>query len=86
MEWRIGQLKHSFHVLHGEIRLIPPLKVCKVVEICALLHSICKGRNIQLPKDCEDEDVEVYDGGEGAAFMNAVSAVLGGQTPEGRHY
>jgi len=59
VERGIGQLKRRFHVLHGEIRLEPPLKVCKIIEVCALLHNICKERNIHGPVDDGD-----YDDGE----------------------
>ena len=50
MERGIGQLKRRFHVLHGEIRLTPA-KTCQVIVACAILHNICKRRNIQLPDD-----------------------------------
>lgn len=44
----IGQWKQRFHVLHSEIRVSPPAKICKIIFVCALLHNICKDRNIQL--------------------------------------
>ncbi|KAK3873579.1 hypothetical protein Pcinc_021422 [Petrolisthes cinctipes] len=49
VERGIGQLKRRFHVLHGEIRVSPPAKVCMVIEVCAMLHNICKDRNIGIP-------------------------------------
>ncbi|XP_067686105.1 putative nuclease HARBI1 [Haliotis asinina] len=48
VERGIGQLKRRFHVLHGEVRLSPQ-KTCKVITSCAVLHNICKMRNIPLP-------------------------------------
>ena len=56
VERGIGQLKRRFRVLHEEIRLDPPLKVCKVVEVCAMLHNICKDRNINLPPEEAPQD------------------------------
>lgn len=55
MERGIGQWKRRFHVLHSEIRVTPPAKVCKLVFVCAVLHNICKERNIQLLLE-EDEE------------------------------
>ncbi|KAK4293628.1 hypothetical protein Pmani_033690 [Petrolisthes manimaculis] len=54
VERGIGQWKRRFHVLHSEIRLTPAAKVCKISFVCAILHNICKDRNIQLL--LEDED------------------------------
>ncbi|XP_071110025.1 putative nuclease HARBI1 [Haliotis cracherodii] len=48
VERGIGQLKRRFHVLHGEIRL-SPIKACKIITCCGILHNICKIRNIPLP-------------------------------------
>ncbi|KAK3881433.1 hypothetical protein Pcinc_014089 [Petrolisthes cinctipes] len=48
VERGIGQWKRRFHVLHSEIRLTPTAKVCKIIFVCAVLHNICKDRNIQL--------------------------------------
>lgn len=48
MERGIGQWKRRFHVLHSEIRVIPPAKVSKIIFVCAMLHNICKDRNIQI--------------------------------------
>ncbi|XP_050734738.1 putative nuclease HARBI1 [Eriocheir sinensis] len=53
VERGIGQLKRRFHVLHGEVRLRPPLKVCKIIHVCGMLHNICKDRNLPLPLDDE---------------------------------
>ncbi|XP_046370447.2 putative nuclease HARBI1 isoform X1 [Haliotis rufescens] len=55
VERGIGQLKRRFHVLHSEVRL-NPVKVCKVVIVCAILHNICKQRNILLPGGAGDDD------------------------------
>jgi len=54
---RIGQLKRPFHVLHGEVRLRPE-KVSKVIIACAILHNICKVRQIAEPLEDGDEDVD----------------------------
>lgn len=66
MERGIGQLKRRFHVLHGEVRLRPE-KVSKVIIACAILHNICKVRQIAEPledgDEHEDEDND-EDGGE----------------------
>lgn len=48
VERGIGQWKLRFHVLHSEIRVTPPGKVCKIIFVCAMLHNICKDRNIQI--------------------------------------
>ncbi|KAK3859062.1 hypothetical protein Pcinc_034785 [Petrolisthes cinctipes] len=53
----IGQLKRRFHVLHGEVRLSPE-KTCKIIHVCGMLHNICKARNIPLPPDEEEDDVD----------------------------
>lgn len=58
----IGQLKRRFHVLHGEVRLTPA-KVCQVITACAILHNICKARQISEPpenghNDDEEDDEE----------------------------
>lgn len=49
VERGIGQWKRRFHVLHGEIRFTPPAKVCQVIEVCAMLHNICKEGNTAIP-------------------------------------
>lgn len=41
-------------MLHSEVRLTP-LKTCKVILACALLHNICKFRNIDLPDEASAE-------------------------------
>ncbi|XP_048852793.1 putative nuclease HARBI1 isoform X2 [Brienomyrus brachyistius] len=73
VERGIGQLKRRFHVLHGEVRL-SPAKVCKVITACAVLHNICKVRQIPEPLesshgnsdegDCNeyDEDIQFTQG------------------------
>ena len=58
VERGIGQLKRRFHVLHGEIRVTPPAKVCQIIEVCAMLHNICKERNIQMPAE---EDINMLE-------------------------
>lgn len=49
MERGIGQLKRRFHVLHSEVRISPPVKICKMIHVCGMLHNICKERNIHIP-------------------------------------
>lgn len=60
VERGIGQLKRRFHVLHGEVRLAPE-KTCKMINVCAVLHNICKTRGIPVPDDADNplEDVAV---------------------------
>ena len=58
VERGIGQLKRRFHVLPGEIRVTPPAKVCQIIEVCAMLHNICKERNIQMPAE---EDINMLE-------------------------
>ena len=58
VERGIGQLKRRFRVLHGEIRVTPPAKVCKIICCVAMLHSICKERNIQMPAE---EDINMLE-------------------------
>ena len=48
MERGIGQWKRRFQVLHNEIRVTTPVKICKIIFTCVLLHNICKDRNIQM--------------------------------------
>ncbi|KAK6293355.1 hypothetical protein J4Q44_G00356810 [Coregonus suidteri] len=55
VERGIGQLKRRFHVLHGEVRLRPE-KVSKLIIACAILHNICKVRQIAEPLEDGDED------------------------------
>lgn len=52
-------MKRRFHVLHGEIRLSPE-RASTVITVCALLHNLCKQRNIPQPDD-EDEDEDDHD-------------------------
>ncbi|XP_052788810.1 putative nuclease HARBI1 [Mya arenaria] len=47
VERGIGQLKRRWGILNGEIGLKPE-KACKVIIACAVLHNICKRRNIPL--------------------------------------
>lgn len=91
VERGIGQLKRRFHVLHGEIRLEPPLKVCKVVEVCALLHNICKNMNIQMPPEDHDAaageyEIEVDDVAPDGDANLPLPHVPGRQLHEGRQY
>ena len=54
VERGIGQLKRRFFVLQSDIRVEPPSKVCQVIEVCAMLHNICKNRNINIPEGVEN--------------------------------
>ncbi|XP_052806504.1 putative nuclease HARBI1 [Mya arenaria] len=47
VERGIGQLKRRWGILNGEIQLKPE-NACKVIIACAVLHNICKRRNIPL--------------------------------------
>ncbi|XP_071104771.1 putative nuclease HARBI1 [Haliotis cracherodii] len=47
VERGIGQMKRRFRVLHSEVRL-EPIKVCKVIVACAILHNICKNLNVPM--------------------------------------
>ncbi|XP_053296371.1 putative nuclease HARBI1 isoform X2 [Pleuronectes platessa] len=55
VERGIGQMKRRFHVLHGEIRLTPE-RASTVITVCAILHNLCKRRNIPQPDDDDDEE------------------------------
>ena len=68
VERGIGQLKRRFHVLHGEIRLSPE-KSCQVILACAILHNICKERNIPCPQ-VDNEDDGHNQQVNNAPFMN----------------
>ena len=43
------------HVLHSEIRLTPE-RASTVITVCAILHNLCKRRNIPQPDDDDDDD------------------------------
>ncbi|XP_052217864.1 putative nuclease HARBI1 [Dreissena polymorpha] len=76
VERSIGILKRRWAILHNEIRL-HPLKSCKVILSCAVLHNICNMRN--LPMDSLDIDAlpdhpENYHGNEdGLRYRNVVA-------------
>ena len=65
MLWRegIGQMKRRFHVLHGEIRLSPE-RASTVITVCAILHNLCKRRNIPQPDEDDEEDDDQDDDGD----------------------
>uniref|UniRef100_A0A914UIY3 Putative nuclease HARBI1 n=1 Tax=Plectus sambesii TaxID=2011161 RepID=A0A914UIY3_9BILA len=46
IEQAFGCLKRRFHVLHGEIRLPDPAKVCAVVIACCVLHNLATRRSL----------------------------------------
>lgn len=83
-------MKRRFDVLHGEIRL-SPRKACQVVIACAVLHNICKERQLPVPYDYDDDDNKTDDendddgddaeghlhaGNGGAANGNIISGTL----------
>lgn len=83
-------MKRRFHVLHGEI-LLSPWIACKVVIACAVLHNICKERQIPVSYDYDDDDNKTDDendddsddaeghlhaGYGGAAHGNIISGTL----------
>ncbi|XP_052791288.1 putative nuclease HARBI1 [Mya arenaria] len=47
VERGIGQLKRRFGILHREI-ILQPVKVCRLVIACCVLHNICKQRAIPM--------------------------------------
>ena len=53
-------MKRRFHVLHGEIRLTPE-RASTVITECAILHNLCKQRNIPQPDDDDDDDGDQQD-------------------------
>ena len=53
-------MKRRFHVLHGEIRLTPE-RASTVITVCAILHNLCKRRDILQPDDNDDGDDEEDD-------------------------
>ena len=57
-------MKRRFHVLHGEIRLTPE-RGSTVITVCAILHNLCKQRNITKPDDDDDDDDEEDDDDDG---------------------
>ena len=48
----------------------PPLKVCKIVQVCGMLHNICKERDIPLL----DEDQPMGAGAEAAVPLQQMMA------------
>ena len=56
-------MKRRFYVLHGEIRLTPE-RASTVITVCAILHNLCKRRNIPQPED-DDDDEEDDDDDDG---------------------
>ncbi|XP_046558161.1 putative nuclease HARBI1 isoform X2 [Haliotis rubra] len=64
VERAIGQFKRRFPVLHGEIRLKPE-KACKVIIAYAVLHNICKDRNIPIPPTDGHDGFGRHDGQNG---------------------
>ncbi|KAK0147927.1 hypothetical protein N1851_012387 [Merluccius polli] len=56
-------MKRRFHVLHGEIHLSLE-RASTVIIVCAILHNLCKRRNIPQPDDDDDEDDDDDNGDE----------------------
>ncbi|XP_062586830.1 putative nuclease HARBI1 [Saccostrea cucullata] len=67
-------LKRRFYVLHGEIRMSPQ-KACQVVMACAVLHNICKDRQIPITDDDDNNDTsDDEDSGDDTAQGHHVQA------------
>ncbi|KAL1256575.1 hypothetical protein QQF64_012120 [Cirrhinus molitorella] len=83
VERGIGQWKHRFHILLSEIRYAPE-RACRIIMTCAILHNICKRRNIPPPPENE-ENVEAGDASspsnispcDRAAFILVLAGHLG---------
>ncbi|KAK0150776.1 hypothetical protein N1851_008119 [Merluccius polli] len=56
-------MKRRFHVLHGEIHLSPE-RASTVITVCAILHNLCKRRNIPQPDDDDEDDDDHDDDGD----------------------
>lgn len=55
----MAQWKRRFPILNEEIKVKSPAYVCRIIEVCALLHNICKDRNIGLPGEDEGQGIRV---------------------------
>ncbi|KAJ8400753.1 hypothetical protein AAFF_G00395220 [Aldrovandia affinis] len=73
VERGIGQLKRRFHVLHGEIRLTPEKASSRVITVCAILHNLCKQRNIPQPEEEEEEEEDDDDDDNGGGDEGGVA-------------
>ncbi|KAM9535882.1 uncharacterized protein ACWYII_040146 isoform 2-T2 [Salvelinus alpinus] len=51
----ISQMKRRFPILQADIQLKPE-RVSRIIIICAILHNICRDRNIPLPEGEDDDD------------------------------
>ena len=60
VERGISQRKQRFHILHIKIRVKFPTCVCRIIEVCAMLHNICKDRNLSFP-EYEQQEVDEVD-------------------------
>ena len=74
VERGIGQLKRRFHVLHGEVRLSPQ-KTCQAIIACAVLHNICKDRQIPNPDGDPESDNEDDNDGDDFPYLPQAPAV-----------
>lgn len=54
IERAFGMWKRRFHVLHSEIRM-SPIRACRVIAACAVLHNIAKSRNDD--EDFDDDEI-----------------------------
>ena len=86
VERGIGQLKRRFHVLHSEVRISPPFKTGKMIHVCGMLHNICKDRNIPIPLDVDQPDIEGDVAIQQPEDMQVVPPHPAGQRNEGRLY
>ncbi|KAK0130880.1 hypothetical protein N1851_034439 [Merluccius polli] len=60
-------MKCRFHVLHSEIRLSPE-RASTVITVCAILHNLCKRRNIPQPDEDDDHNDDGDDGDDHDEF------------------
>ncbi|XP_045194322.2 putative nuclease HARBI1 [Mercenaria mercenaria] len=77
VERAIGQFKRRWGILHGEVRLTPE-KACRVIMACAVLHNICRDRNIPFENgvpNLNNAPNNVYQGAQnGLQYRNIIAA------------
>lgn len=81
VERSIGQWKRRFAVLQGIIRVKSPGYVCRIIELCAMLHNICKDRNLAIL-----EAEQQLQGGPAEDEQEAVPQPQPGRRAEGLRY
>ncbi|KAH8344303.1 hypothetical protein KR084_009472, partial [Drosophila pseudotakahashii] len=55
VERTIGLLKSRFRCLQGTLHYDPQF-VCKIINVCCLLHNLCRRQNASMPEFEEDND------------------------------